>query len=73
MTPPPRLPFDESELEHEAGRLFLEATRLNLLPLERLATKSKDALTRNVAGVLLAAARMVNELVERALKDGGDL
>lgn len=70
MTTPP-LPFEESELEHASGKMFLEAARLNLLPLERLAMRSNAPLTRNVAGVLLAAARMVNELVEAALKDGG--
>jgi len=48
--------------------MWLEATRLNLLPLERLALRSADPLTRRVAGVLHAAARMVNELVERALE-----
>lgn len=72
MTATP-LPFEDSELEHETGRLFLEATRLNLLQLRRLATESPDPLTRKVAGVLLAATRMVNELVEHALKDGGHL
>lgn len=67
------LPLEEAELEHESGHMWLEATRLNLLRLDRLASRSPDLLTRRVAGVLLAAARMVNELVERALKDGGDL
>lgn len=71
VTMQPSLPLDEPDLEHEGGRLWLAATRLNLLALERLVTKSPDPLTRKAAAVLLAARRMVNELVEHALKDGG--
>lgn len=61
------LRLEDVELEHDAGRLWLYVTRLNLLPLERIAKHSPDPLTRRVAWLLRFALGIVNEITDRDL------